>query len=211
MDLKTFEKNLPLILANGQKVQKLIHECGCYAIEIVNLHGTVGEKSPIERFWNTVNSTKGIDRQAVLNWLTAFAYVRFSKNDAGDLVPKYQDKSTSLDKNAAIELAKTVPFWEFTKEPVPVTRPYDVMNALKQIASKAKLAATGGANHDKPKRKVEHANLLSVIDYVLSNPDHAIAKLGLEKPSKEVEKEFSSLLTVNGEKTPAKEPAKKAA
>lgn len=190
MDIKQFKKKLSVLEKTGQSLQDMVHEMGIFAIHCVNIGKTAGGDSPIQLLWNSLNKLKGINRQAWLNWVAEFGCVRFVKQEDGTFLAKYQDKSkTNPEFNAetAVQMATDIPFWEFAKDPVPNTKPFDYLDALRNVLANGKLAATGGAKGDKPKRQIEHGEIMDVISYILNNTESAMEKLGFNTPTKDKE------------------------
>ena len=180
METKQFVKNLKAILSVGKKQQELIHECGIHALETCNLGKTTGVHSPVQMLWDTVNQLKSINRQAFMQWFEAYGCLRFVTLEDKTKVIKYKEREDALE---LLEEAKLTPFWEFAKEPTPNLKPFDVKQALMNLVMQAKAAATGGKDGTKPVRKVEHAELLTLIGAVLESPESCKEKLGLQMPS----------------------------
>lgn len=191
MEQKTFVKTLKTILETGKKQQELIHECGMYALETVNRGKTTGVDSPVQMLWNTVNQLKSINRQAFMQWLEAYGCLRFVTLGDKSKVIKYKERKQD-DINKLLDEADKVPFWEFAKEPTPNLKPYDVLEALRNIVQQAKSAATGGKDGTKPVRNIEHKEMLDVISMILGSPESACKKLGLTLPS-EVKQEVPTI------------------
>ena len=187
MDHKQFIKNLKVILTIGQKQQQLIHESAMFALESLNVGKTAGKDSPMQKMWDTINMLKSVNRQAFMDWATEFGYCRFAKQEDGNFLVKFVDKSTKMSPTDSLLLANETPFYEFAKEPEPNLKPFNVFDALKAITTHATNAATGGKKGDKPIRQIERKELLDVINYIVANPESAIKRLGLANPSKEVQ------------------------
>lgn len=182
MEQKTFVKSLKLILETGKKQEELIHSCGLYALETVNKGKTTGVDSPIQMLWTTVNQLKSVNRQAFMQWLEAYGCLRFVTLEDKSKVIKYKERKND-DIQALLDEAALVPFWDFAKEPTPNLKPYDVLEALKNVVAQAKSAATGGKDGSKPVRNIEHKELLDVISTILGSPESVREKLGLTLPS----------------------------
>ena len=167
-----------------------LHEMAVYALALVNRHGTVGVDSPIQKLWDTIQGHKAINRQALMSWMGEYGMLRFMKREEGEgFIIKHSDKTkkdATFDPETALAMATEIPFWEFAKEPTPNATPYDVHKHLTAILQQAKAAATGGKNGDKPKRAIEHAELLDVINYIVTNGEDARRKLGLTSVSEDM-------------------------
>ena len=167
-----------------------LHEMAVYALSLVNRHGTVGVDSPIQKLWDTVQCHKAINRQALMSWMGEYGMLRFLKKEEGEgFIIKHSDKTkkdATFDPETALAMATEIPFWEFAKEPTPNATPYDVHKHLAAILQQAKSAATGGKKGDKPKRVIEHAELLDVINYIVTNGEDARRKLGLTSVSEDM-------------------------
>lgn len=172
------------------KQDRNLHNLAVYALELVNRHGTVGMDSPIQKLWDTVQGHKAINRQALMSWMSEYGMLRFMKREEGEgFIIKHSDKTkkdATFDPETALAMATEIPFWEFAKEPTPNATPYDVHKHLAAILQQAKAAATGGKNGDKPKRAIEHAELLDVINYIVTNGEDARRKLGLTSVSEDM-------------------------
>ena len=185
---ETFEKNLKFIAETGGKLQDTIHAAGVYALYCCNIGNTTGQDSPIQRLWDSLHNLKGINQQAFMSWAQEFGCLRFVKLEDGQFIVKHLDrtkKDPTFVPEQAVEMAESMPFWEFAKEPTPNTSPYDVQEHLRSILAQAKRAETGGTKGDKPKRQIEHREMLDIISFVLANPESARQRLGLLKLSEE--------------------------
>lgn len=190
MEQKTFFSTLAKLDLSLDKTSQTLHELAVFALETVNIGKTVGHDSPIQKLWNVVSKHKSVNQQAFMSWCNEFGMLRFVKSEDGNWIVKFSDKTKAnaqFDPAGALEVAKTVPFWEFAKEPTPNTKPYNVFDALKNIQQQAKAAATGGSKGDKPKRVVEHVEALDVIQMFLDNPTRVREVLGLLKLSEEMQ------------------------
>jgi hypothetical protein len=187
---QSFFKSLKSWSAAQAKQDGQLHEMAVYALSLVNRHGTVGVDSPIQKLWDTVQGHKAINRQALMSWMGEYGMLRFMKREEGEgFIIKYSDKTkkdATFDPETALAMATEIPFWEFAKEPTPNATPYDVHKHLAAILQQAKAAATGGKNGDKPKRAIEHAELLDVISYIVANGEDARRKLGLTSVSEDM-------------------------
>lgn len=187
LNQKSFEKKLAVLDKSFDTDKQTLHSLAVFALHTVNVGKTVGVDSPIQKLWNVINKHKQLNRQAFMQWAQEFGMLRFAKaENSEDFVVKFADrtkKDPSFDPVAAVQLADGSPFWEFAKTPNPNMKPYNVLESMRNIIQQAKSAAMGGANGDKPKRPIEHAEMLDVISYILTNPDHTRNLLGLGKVS----------------------------
>lgn len=186
MEMKQFNKMLSTLDKQLGSAQEEVHAMGVFALHCINVGKTGGEDSPIQRLWDVLNKYKGINRQAFMDWAKAFGCLSFVKQEDGNFLIKYVDKTKkdiNFNPEEAVKQAEAMPYWEFSKEPTPNTSPFDVFEKLRQVLAQAKSAATGGAKQDKPVRQIQHKEGLDMIQYILANPELARQKLGLTLPS----------------------------
>lgn len=186
MEMKQFNKMLSGLDKQLGSAQEEVHQLGIFALHCINVGKTGGGDSPMQRLWNVLNKYKGINRQAFMDWAKEFGCLMFVKQEDQTFLIKYNDKTkkdVTFDPVTAIEQATALPYWEFSKEPMPNTSPFDVFEKLRQVLTQAKSAATGGAKQDKPVRQIQHKEGLDMIQFILANPELARQRLGLTLPS----------------------------
>jgi hypothetical protein len=147
MEQKQFDKNIKLIASSGAKLDTLLHECGVFALEQLNVHGNNGAANKLLGAFNRSGR-----KEAMLVWFNDFGMGRRQKdntlNYSKDKKLEYDNQPITPEQ--AILIAESIPFYSYTKEIKPASS-YDVFKALQHILLRAaKMKADGG--------EVEHGN-----------------------------------------------------
>lgn len=137
--LKEANKNIETIKTTGAKREALIHITALFAIHQVNNHGNLTALNKL------VSVMRASDRkEAFKTWVTDHAKVVFKKNGlfAYSKNRKLYDTSKFPAKvectiDESLELANSVPFWDYTKESVPASKT-DVIARVQSLVSKLK-------------------------------------------------------------------------
>jgi len=111
MDIKTFNKNLKVIKASGQKLDALVNETALGGLAIVQEHGDARHIDSL-----LLVLPQGYRREAFKVWISAFSPIRWNGDGKVGLAKPKSRGYTPFD----LEGAAKVTFWDYTKEEVRI-------------------------------------------------------------------------------------------
>lgn len=117
MEQKQFDSNIKAIKASGVKMDKVIHETACFALEQVNKHGNVNFANQL------INALGKSHRKGdLIAWFTKFGKMVFQEKEkvfkaSMKKVIKWEGEEQTVDNS--IIIATEVPFYDLTKDTIP--------------------------------------------------------------------------------------------